>query len=102
MDRVEEADAVELVKAKLIRAIMTGLLFLAGKICPDFIYAILKEIHAKKRTVEIIKLRYIDNEKFEAIPDLLKRRCELRQVFKIHKDFINELYRIVISRKYKS
>lgn len=81
---------------------MTGLLFFAGKICPDFVYAILKELKADKRTYEIVELRYIKREKFESIPGLLKRRCELRQVFSTHKDFIDKLYNLVITYKRKA
>ncbi len=84
---------------KIIHIIMTGLLFLAGSICPDFISALLQELKVDNRTKEIVFLHYIQHEKFESIPDLLKRRCELRQVFKVHKDFIDKLYTLVITYK---
>lgn len=93
---------MELVKRKLIQTIMTGLLLLAGRICPDFIYALLDEMRADERTKDIINLRYVVCVKFESIPDLMKKRCELRNVFKIHKQFIDHLYLLVISRKNKS
>lgn len=93
---------MDAVGAKLIRLIMTGLLSFAGKICPEFICALLKELRVDDRTFEIVKLRYIDRIKFESIPEFLHKRCELRQVFKIHKDFIDRLYMLVIAYKTKS
>lgn len=98
----EEVDEVLHVKDKLIRAIMTGILSLAGKLCPDFLYNILDELKVDSRTREVIQIRYIVGVKFESIPDLMKRRCELRQVFKIHKDFIDRLYYLVITYKRRS
>ena len=93
---------VDVVSSKLIRLIITGLLHFSGKVCPVFIYALISELKLDKRTEEIVILRYINNEKFEAIPDLLKSRCELRQVFKLHQQFINNLYHLVITYKIKS
>lgn len=61
-----------------------------------FIYALISELKLDKRTEEIVTLRYINNEKFEAIPDLLKSSCELQQVFKLHQQIINNLYHLVI------
>ena len=99
-DKEENVSFVELLKNKIFRLFITCFLTMLGELCPDFVNKMIDEMHLSKRQAEIIRLRYISGLKFEAIPDLV--HCELRNVFKLHKDYIDRLVSFVIAYKKKS
>lgn len=90
----------ELVKHKIFRSFIVCFLRMLGELCPDFVEKMVDEMHLPQRQAEIIRLRYIHGFKFEAIPDLV--HCELRNVFKLHKEYIDRLVVFVIAYKKKS
>lgn len=87
----------ELVKHKVFRFFITHFLMLLGATCPDFVDKMIDEMRLPKRQAEIIRLRYIEGMKFEAIPEMVN--CELRNVFILHKDYIDKLTSFVMSYK---
>ena len=91
---------VELVRLKIFRAFIVCFLHLLGELCPDFVNKMINEMRLSDRQAQIIRLRYINGYKFEAIPDMV--HCELRNVFKLHKEYIDRLAAFVIAYKKKS
>lgn len=87
----------ELVKDKLVRFFVTKLLILLGSLYPNFVLDMVKEFNLPPKQAKIIKLRYIDGLKFEAIPEFVN--CELRNVFILHKDYIDKLVSFVVHYK---
>lgn len=87
----------ELVRDKLVRFFVTKFLILLGALYPNFVMDMIKEFKLPKRQAKVIELRYIKGLKFEAIPELVN--CELRNVFILHKDYIDRLVSFVIHYK---
>ena len=90
----------DLVRLKIFRAFIVCFLRMLGELCPEFVNKMIDEMHLPDRKSQIIRLRYLHGFKFEAIPDMV--HCELRNVFKLHKEYIDRLAAFVIAYKKKS
>lgn len=99
-DEGAEMSFVELVRLKIFRSFIVCFLHLLGELCPEFVNKMIDEMHLPERQSQIIRLRYLHGFKFEAIPDMV--HCELRNVFKLHKEYIDQLAAFVIAYKKKS
>lgn len=94
---VEVVEVEESVKVKIFRTFITCFLQLLGSKHPDFVNNLIDQncklpIHRK-----IIKARYIDKIKFESIPDYIHFATSTRNIFKIHKQFIDNLVKYILS-----
>lgn len=79
------------IKNKYIRKVCIYFLTVMARNDPDYFKSYVSRYIYNSLDQEIIYLRYINKLKFEAIPDSLKQYHSLRQVFAIHKKFIDEV-----------
>jgi hypothetical protein len=78
-----------LVKDKIIALWLHFWLKRIARKYPMFFIQILEDTVDSDKGKAIMKARYIERYKFKQIPSLVN--LELRQVYKIHQDIINEL-----------
>lgn len=60
-----------------------------GKKNPKYFMTLMNEVSDNKRQIEIMRLRYIENMKFEAIA--IKLNTDVRYMFVLHKKMLEQL-----------